>query len=126
MLKSLAISGSVVTIDTIGCQKNLCKLTVVDKKASYVIGLKANKQELYEQVAAHFKRVVPSLSAQPSRDLGYGWAEKRVVRVSEDVEWLDAAADFAGVRSVVCVVSSRWIDSQEVFLISSILAPQVK
>ena len=50
LLKPLDITGSVVTIDAIGCQKTITEL-IIDKKADYVIGLKANQDGLYEQVA---------------------------------------------------------------------------
>lgn len=113
VIKPLDISGSVLTIDAIGCQKSLCELIVKDKKADYVIGLKANQDGLYEQVVAHFERVGPSLSAHISRDLGHSRAEKRIVSVSEDLRWLDATAAFAGLRSVVCVESIRWLDGKE-------------
>lgn len=41
LLSPLDITGSVVTIDAIGCQKSITEL-IIDKKADYIIGLKAN------------------------------------------------------------------------------------
>ena len=99
ILKPLDIKGSVLTIDAIGCQKSLCELIVIDKEADYVIGLKANQDELYEQVVSHFERVKSSLSPHVSRDLGHDRAEKRTVSVSEDLRWLDAAAGFVGLQT---------------------------
>lgn len=115
VLNPLDISGSVVSLDAIGCQTSLCEFIVADKKANYVIGLKANQGALYEQVVAHFERVGTTLSPYVSRDLGHDRAEKRVVSVSEDVQWLDAGAAFVGLQSVVMVQSSRWVDQQETF-----------
>jgi predicted transposase YbfD/YdcC len=114
VLKPLDISGSVVTIDAIGCQKSLCELIVKDKKAAYVIGLKANQDGLYEQVATHFERIGSNLPTHVSRDLGHGRAEKRTVSVSEDLKWLEATEAFTGLRSVVCVEATRWVN--ETFL----------
>ena len=68
LLKPLDITGSVVTIDAIGCQKTITEL-IIDKKADYVIGLKANQDGLYEQVADWFERIKPTLQADVSRDL---------------------------------------------------------
>ena len=125
ILNPLDIKGSVLTIDAIGCQKSLCELIVTDKKADYVIGLKANQDGLYEQVVSHFERVKSSLSPHVSRDLGHDRAEKRTVSVSEDLRWLDAATGFVGLRSVVCVESIRWVNQKEKhskrFYISSLL-----
>lgn len=99
ILNPLDVKGSVLTIDAIGCQKSLCELMVTDKEANYVIGLKANQDGLYEQVVSHFERVKSSLSPHLSRDLGHHRAEKRIVSVSEDLRWLDAAAGFVGLRT---------------------------
>jgi predicted transposase YbfD/YdcC len=124
LLKPLDISGSVISIDAIGCQKKITELIVEDKKADYVIGLKANQDGLYEQVVAHFERVTPSLPTHVSRDLGHGRGEKRVVWVSDELSLLDAAGEWAGLKSVVCVEATRWIkDKVEVskrFYISSL------
>ena len=124
VINPLNISGSVVTIDAIGCQKTITKLIVEDKKADYVIGLKANQDGLYEQVVAHFERLRPSLPNHVSRDLGHGRGEKRVVGVSDELSMLDVAKDWAGLKSVVCVEATRWIkdkvEANKRFYISSL------
>lgn len=112
LLQHIDIEGSVVTIDAIGCQKTITEL-IVEKKADYVIGLKANQEGLYEQVVDHFRRVRPSLMGVTSRNLAHGRAEKRVVLVSQQLSLLDAAEGWAGLKSVVCVESSRWLNDKE-------------
>lgn len=112
LLKPLDITGSVVTIDAIGCQKTITEL-IIDKKADYVIGLKANQDGLYEQVADWFERIKPTLQADVSRDLGHGRAEKRTVWLSETLSLVDAATGWVGLRSVICVESSRWLNGKE-------------
>ncbi|GAB3562526.1 hypothetical protein GCM10027578_04850 [Spirosoma luteolum] len=42
LLTPLYITGAVVSIDAIGCQKEITRLIAEDKKAQFVIGLKAN------------------------------------------------------------------------------------
>ena len=114
LLKPLDITGSVVSIDAIGCQKTITQL-IIDKKANYVIGLKANQDGLYEQIADWFERIKPGLQADVSRDLGHGRAEKRTVWLSENLTLVDAAVGWAGLKSVVCVESSRWIGDKQQF-----------
>jgi predicted transposase YbfD/YdcC len=109
LLDPLDIGGSVVSIDAIGCQKAITQL-LIDKQAHYVIGLKANQDALYEQVVDRFARLLPTLPGHVSQDLGHGRAEKRTVWLSEELTWLDAATDWAGLGSVVCVLSERWLD----------------
>lgn len=112
LLKPLDITGSVVSIDAIGCQKTITEL-IVDKQADYLIGLKANQDGLYEQVVDWFERIKPSLQADISRDLGHGRAENRTVLVSEKLDLVDAAEGWVGLKSVIYVESIRWVNDKQ-------------
>lgn len=112
LLKPLDITGSLVSIDAIGCQKTITDL-IIEKQADYLIGLKANQDELYKQIVDWFERMSPYLAADVSRDLDHGRAEKRTVRVSENLTLIDTAGDWAGLKSVICVESSRWLNGKE-------------
>lgn len=112
-IETLDITGSVISIDAIGCQKEITKFIVEDKKADYIIGLKANQAVLYEQVVDLFKREESTLTADVSRDIGHGRAEKRTVLVTQNLTLLDAATGWAGLKSVVCVASSRWLNGKQ-------------
>jgi predicted transposase YbfD/YdcC len=112
-IQPLDITGAVVSIDAIGCQKDITKFIVEDKKADYIIGLKTNQPLLYEQVADLFTRLESTLPADISRDLGHGRAEKRTVLVTENLDLVDAIGGWMGIKSVVCVYSSRWLKGKE-------------
>lgn len=124
-IQSLDIKGAVVSIDAIGCQKEIVKLLVEDKKADYIIGLKANQDGLYEQVKDWFERIESTLVGVVSRDIGHGRGEKRTVLVSEDLRLIDASVGWVGLKSVICVHSNRWLDGKEEhntrFYISSLM-----
>jgi predicted transposase YbfD/YdcC len=111
LLNTLDITDSIVTIDAIGCQKAITQL-IVERQADYVIGLKSNQDGLYSQVADWFERHKPSLEADLSRDLGHGRAEKRTVIVSEKLNFIDAAQEWVGLKSVIYVQSSRWVNQE--------------
>jgi predicted transposase YbfD/YdcC len=51
LLRMLEISGAVVTIDAMGCQKEIAH-TIRDRKADHILALKANHERLLEQVVA--------------------------------------------------------------------------
>jgi predicted transposase YbfD/YdcC len=53
LLAVLALSGCIVTIDAMGCQKEIAKL-IIDRGADYVLSLKENQGNLYEDVTALF------------------------------------------------------------------------
>lgn len=54
LLKVLELSGCIVTIDAIGCQKEIVKL-ITQQNADYVITLKKNQGNLYNEVEKLFK-----------------------------------------------------------------------
>ena len=53
LLKVLSLRGCIVTIDAIGCQKEIVKL-IAQQEADYVITLKKNQGSLYKRVEALF------------------------------------------------------------------------
>ena len=53
LLRMLAITGCIVTVDAMGCQVEVAQ-TCVDQKADYVLALKENQGHLYEDVVKLF------------------------------------------------------------------------
>ena len=53
LLKLLALSGCLVTIDAMGCQKEIAK-TIIDQEADYLLEVKENQGHLYEDIADVF------------------------------------------------------------------------
>jgi len=57
LLRILEVSGCIVTIDAIGCQKEIVK-TVIDQGSDYVIALKENQATLFKEVKAVFEEAI--------------------------------------------------------------------
>jgi predicted transposase YbfD/YdcC len=57
LIKLLDISGCIVTIDAIGCQKEIVK-TITQQEGDYVIALKSNQENLYQNVEQLFKEAI--------------------------------------------------------------------
>ena len=57
LLKVLYLKGAIVTIDAMGCQKDIVSQIVL-KKADYVIALKKNQGGLYQRVDDLFKEAL--------------------------------------------------------------------
>lgn len=53
LLKALEVSGCIVTIDAMGCQTEIAA-EIVDQEAEYVLALKENQGNLYEDVELLF------------------------------------------------------------------------
>jgi len=112
LLDMLAIEGAIVTIDAMGCQRDIAQ-KVVDKKADYVLALKGNQGSLREDVetfvaeqkAAGFKDT--TISWDQTVDGDHGRIETRTTTVIHDVAWLQERHDWPGLKAVVMVESSR-------------------
>jgi predicted transposase YbfD/YdcC/predicted DNA-binding protein (UPF0251 family) len=82
LLKMLEISGSLVTIDAMGCQTDIAQ-TIVDAEADYVLAVKKNQPTLYDGVSWFFlsKREEDFAGVRVSRhetyEKGHGREETR-------------------------------------------------
>ncbi|BAZ40436.1 transposase ISAs1 family protein [Calothrix sp. NIES-4101] len=59
LIKLLSLKGCIVSIDAMGCQKSIVK-QIVKQEADYIIALKKNQKNLYNQVEALFKDAIIS------------------------------------------------------------------
>jgi predicted transposase YbfD/YdcC len=114
LLDMMAIEGAIVTIDAMGCQRDIAK-KIVDKKADYVLALKGNQGTLREDVelfateqkANGFKDT--KVSSHKTVDGDHGRIETRIYTVIHDVAWLQERHDWPGLKGVVMVESTREI-----------------
>lgn len=53
LLRALALTGCIVTIDAMGCQKGIAE-QIIDGEADYVLALKGNQGTLHQDVADYF------------------------------------------------------------------------
>jgi predicted transposase YbfD/YdcC len=114
LLEMMAIEGAIVTIDAMGCQRDIAQ-KIIDKKADYVLALKGNQGTLREDVelfvteqkAAGFKDT--KISRDQTVDGDHGRIETRTTTVIHDVAWLQERHDWPGLKAVVIVDSMREI-----------------
>jgi predicted transposase YbfD/YdcC len=97
LLDKIALEGSIVTIDAMGCQHEIAN-KIVKAKADYLFSLKGNQETLHEDVAEYysefdFNKPAPamkhiSFQATSTHDQKHGRIEDRDYAVSDDVGWL--------------------------------------
>jgi len=104
LLDILELKGAIVTIDAIGCQKSIVE-QLHQKGASYVIAVKENQEELYEQVKKMFE-INKGISYQDV-DSGHGRVESRKCTVVDQLKFFDTKDQWAGLKNVVKVESER-------------------
>jgi predicted transposase YbfD/YdcC len=117
LLDMLAIEGAILTIDAMGCQRDIAQ-RVIDKKADYVLALKGNQgslrddAELFvtEQKASGF--VDTEISRDTTVDGDHGRIETRTTTVIHDVEWLQQRHSWPGLKGLVIVESCREISGK--------------
>ena len=114
LLNMLAIEGAIVTIDAMGCQRDIAQ-TILDKKAEYVLALKGNQGSLREDVELFVTEQTAKgfadteISRDTTIDGDHGRIETRTTTVVHDVEWLQKRHRWPGLKAVVIVESSREI-----------------
>lgn len=112
VLKLLELSGCMVTLDAMGCQKEIAA-QIIDQQADYVLVLKANQGQLYEAVQRYFEQVRsnptdPSkLSDDETHEAGHGRIELRRYWSSAELESLSDASLWKGLGSVGMVEAQR-------------------
>ena len=114
LLDMLAIEGAIVSIDAIGCQRDIAE-KIIAKKADYVLALKGNQGTLREDVelfaaeqkANGFKHT--HVSRHQTVDGDHGRIETRTYTAFHDLEWLKERHDWPGLNGVVMVESVREI-----------------
>jgi len=112
LLRLLDITGAVVTIDAMGCQKEIAK-TITEQGAEYVLALKDNHPTLSAAV---------TLFLNDARDTGFtdiahayhetvdgdhGRLETRRYWITSEIAWLGAKASWANLHSVGMVEARR-------------------
>ena len=104
LLDLLAIEGAVVTIDAIGCQRDIAE-KILAKKADYVLALKGNQGTLREDVelfaaeqkANGFKDA--TVTRHQTVDGDHGRIETRTYTAIHDVDWLKERHDWPGLKA---------------------------
>lgn len=132
LLAMLALEGAIVTIDAMGCQRDIAQ-AILDKKADYVLALKGNQGTLREDVEYFAKTeqergfVGIHISQNQQVDGDHGRIETRTTTVIHDVHWLQKHHNWPGLQSLVMVQSVRElpnkIEQETRFYISSLALP---
>lgn len=117
LLRVLELKGCIVTIDAMGCQKEIAA-QIVEEGADYVLALKGNHSTANKEFLEYFDDAVPAGSdANAPRpecmdycetiDKGHGRIEIRRYWQTTDIDWFEDKKLWRGLRSVGMVESIR-------------------
>ena len=108
LLKLLSIQGQIITIDAMGTQTAIAT-QIVDSQANYVLSVKENQGNLYEQLSESFYKVGAKISAQKSQslDLDHGRIESRTCYAISVDEYLtkDVIEKWKDLKSMILIQS---------------------
>jgi predicted transposase YbfD/YdcC len=128
LLRVLELSGCIVTMDAMGCQKKIAR-EIVEADADYVLALKGNQEKVHAEVksfldatlvergvkpptGAVIPKEVATLKEFETVEKGHGRIETRRYFQSDSLDWFADREKWEGLRSVGMVESVREINGK--------------
>jgi predicted transposase YbfD/YdcC len=131
LLELLELTGAIITIDAMGCQKEIAA-KIRERKADYVLAVKGNQEHLEEDIVVHFAQRDEGqhgdhdLSRYEKHEKGHGRVEFRcceAVPVPSTLRNLDAWKDLTSICRVTRIYTENGEEKSEVrYFISSLPA----
>jgi len=113
LIEGLDITDAVVSIDAIGCQREIAE-QIVDKGGHYLLSLKENQQELYDDVVCVFKACrADSISEQWEYDHGRFEVRKCSIIQSNKALLPENQEKWRGLKTLIKVEASRTVKNKE-------------
>ena len=112
LMKTLDLQGCIVTIDAMGCQKEIAR-QIIKQGADYVLALKGNQGNLHADVKLFFDKAQASKYCDLTPDTfttvdgGHGRIETRRYTVVSEVGWFFEHSKWSGLRTFGMVQSER-------------------
>ncbi len=106
LLNALELTGTVVTIDAMGCQRGIAR-QIIEKKADYVLAVRENQGLLAEQVRDSFL-LLDSDAVAEEIDCGHGRVERRKCSVMADLDLIEKTSEWASLQALVRIESERY------------------
>ena len=112
LLRLLHIKGCLVTIDAMGCQKEIAK-SIIEANAQYMLAVKDNQPSLLSDVIATFEAAVKdskaagSIDCYQTEDKGHGLTEVRRCWTTSDLSRVSQRSQWKELSGLVLVESER-------------------
>lgn len=105
LLEKLELSGCIVTLDAMGCQRAIAK-QVKEGGGEYVLAVKGNQPELARGVREYFEEVEeedfgrPEIGNEETSEEGHGRIEHRSYFLSTDLSSLSGVEKWSGLKGI--------------------------
>jgi len=117
LIKMLDVKNTTVSIDAIGCQKEIAG-ELSARRANYLFALKRNQKNLFEDVSLFFEdlkaNALPGVAYDVCTSVAkhHGRSETRRLWATSDIDWLEQRAQWPGLSTIVMVESQRKIGTK--------------
>ena len=128
LLRVLELSGCIVTIDAMGCQKKIAR-EIIQADADYVLALKGNQETVHEEVktfldaalaekqeprlpGAKLSRAAAHLATMETVEKDHGRMETRRYFQSVELDWFADRPKWEGLQSVGLVEAIRAVQGK--------------
>lgn len=115
LLRSLELAGCIVTLDAMGCQKQIAR-EIIESDADYVLALKGNQGTAHEEIRTFLDDAIarkdPVLAFWESVEKGHGRLETRRYWQSDRIGWFADLGAWDSLRSVGVVEAVREIEGK--------------
>jgi len=111
LLEILDLKGCTVTIDAMGCQKDIAE-KIIEKEADYVLALKGNQSNTHKEVKKIFEAKNTKYDFYKETSQGHGRVEKRncrVINLNEIDFDLKETIKWKNLKSIIEINSERKI-----------------
>jgi predicted transposase YbfD/YdcC len=109
LLNVLLLKGCLVTIDAMGCQRDIAA-KIIEKEADYLLSVKGN-QGCLEEDAEQIIRFARPVSEWIDDDFGHGRIEQRKCTLYHDLSFIDNVAAWKNLTATVKIEATRYIKS---------------
>lgn len=112
LLATLALKGAIVTIDAMGCQKNIAA-QIIAAKADYSLAVKDNQPTLAEDIASSFQHAMETdfdsldHDEYETHEKGHGRTDSRYYYTMPAPDTLRTAHEWKGLRSIGMTITYR-------------------
>lgn len=128
LLRVLELSGCIVTIDAMGCQKKIAR-EIIEADADYVLALKGNQETVHQEVKefldqtlaekqqprpprAQLPPAAASLASLETVEKDHGRLETRRYYQSSELAWFADLEQWEGLKSVGMVEATRTVEAK--------------
>ena len=112
LLRALELSGCIVTLDAMGCQRNIAR-EIKEADAEYVLALKGNQGKAHDEIKSclddAIDRGAKELVTHQTLEKDHGRMERRTYWQSGELDWFEDREKWEGLQSVGVVEARRQV-----------------